>query len=146
MNVHQQGRSGTLLYWAERRKLIGCHCLVLSFLSLITSQFAARAQSPSPVNRSPSGSGTTTGSDAGPSCEGADQGAANSNQHSTTVFEHTPARRYWVSGQINIIGQTHPSFPARYSGPNSLRSNAEAAASNVLTLFTGFEINERTEV
>jgi hypothetical protein len=65
---------------------------------------------------------------------------------SGTVFQHPNAGRLWVSGQINIIVQGHPSFPAKYSGPNSLKPQAEQATSRLLTLFTGFELNQTTEV
>ncbi|HEV2177014.1 MAG TPA: carbohydrate porin [Terriglobia bacterium] len=64
----------------------------------------------------------------------------------TTVFEHPASGRFWVSGQINVIGQGHSSFRAEYSGPNSLKSKAEFAVSNLLTLDTGLELNKTTEV
>src|SRR5271170_1281764 len=38
-----------------------------------------------------------------------------------TLFPHSETSRYWISGQANIIFQWHPSFPAKYSGPHSLR-------------------------
>ena len=56
----------------------------------------------------------------------------------TTMFSHSDAAPYWISAQDNIIGQWHASFYAKYSGPNSLRSGAESAVSNVFTLFTGY--------
>ena len=37
-----------------------------------------------------------------------------------TVFPHSETSRYWISGQANVIFQWHPTFPAKYSGPNSL--------------------------
>src|SRR5215471_17945928 len=42
----------------------------------------------------------------------------------TTIFPHSEKSRFWISGQINIISQWHPSFPAKYSGDNSLKSTA----------------------
>ncbi len=63
-----------------------------------------------------------------------------------TLFDHPNIDRYWVSGQLNIIGQGHPTFHATYSGPNSLRSEAERDVSDVLTLYTGFEATPCTEV
>ena len=130
----------------SRRRLSGivgrifrpCHCLLLLWLLLGSSQFVARAQSPPSTDDSPPDSGPAAASDA--------SGSSAASQDSTTVFEHTPPRRYWISGQINIIGQAHAAFPAKYSGPNSLRSSSESAVSNVLTLFTGVELNERTEI
>src|SRR5579863_9354292 len=67
-------------------------------------------------------------------------------EQSVTMFPHDSDSRYWISGQANIIFQWHPSFPAKYSGPNSLDANAENATSNVLTLYTGYELNNTTEV
>ena len=54
--------------------------------------------------------------------------------------------RLWVSGQANFIRQQHGSFPAAYSGPNSLSPDPEHATSRVLTLYTGFQITRDFEV
>ena len=64
----------------------------------------------------------------------------------TTVFPHSSSARWWISGQVNTIFQAHPDFHALYSGPNSLSAQGEHATSRVLTLYTGFQINKRTEV
>ena len=62
------------------------------------------------------------------------------------MFPH-PEKSWWsISGQMNFIFQTHPEFPAKYSGPNSLRANYEKATSRVLTLFLGAELNHSTEI
>ena len=53
--------------------------------------------------------------------------------------------RLWLSGQSNFIFQTHPPFPAAYSGENSLNPNYEKATSRVLTLYTGIRLNDSTE-
>lgn len=42
--------------------------------------------------------------------------------------------------------QWHPSFPADYSGPNSLSTAAQSATSHVVTLYTGYELRDTTEV
>jgi hypothetical protein len=63
----------------------------------------------------------------------------------TTLFEHSSTARWWISGQINPIFQWHPSFHALYSGPNSLNARHEHAASRVLTLYTGYQLGNRTE-
>ncbi len=47
---------------------------------------------------------------------------------------------------MNFVGQAHGAFPARYSGPNSFRHTAEATLSNVLTLYTGYQLTSTTEV
>jgi len=63
----------------------------------------------------------------------------------TTVFDHSSRTRYWIAGQANIIFQYHPSFPAKYSGVNSMNREAQRAISRVFTLYTGFELNKYTE-
>src|SRR3977135_357296 len=50
-----------------------------------------------------------------------------------TLLPHSPTARWWVSGQDNIGSQWHPSFDAKYSGPNSFRTHAEHATSNIAT-------------
>lgn len=57
-----------------------------------------------------------------------------------TMFRHPANERIWISGQMNIISQGHPSFPAKYSGPNSLQPQAQIATSRVLTLYTGVQV------
>jgi high affinity Mn2+ porin len=63
-----------------------------------------------------------------------------------TLFPHSNTARYWISGQANIVLQWHGSFPAKYSGPNSLRSEAENGTSKVYTLYLGYELTPTTEV
>src|SRR5271155_5650196 len=63
-----------------------------------------------------------------------------------TMFPHFKDTRFWLSGQMNFIFQTHPSFPALYSGPHSLSPNYEKATSRVLTLYTGVRLNNSTEI
>jgi high affinity Mn2+ porin len=74
--------------------------------------------------------------------------AAESDADSTpvTLFPHSDSSRFWISGQANIIFQTHPPFPAAYSGPNSLHAHYEKATSRVYTLFAGLQITHTTEV
>jgi len=62
-----------------------------------------------------------------------------------TIFPHLETDRVWLSGQSNFIFQTHPPFPAAYSGQNSLAPNYEKATSRVLTLYTGIQLNDSTE-
>jgi len=62
------------------------------------------------------------------------------------VFPHSESSRFWISGQINIIFQWHPSFHAAYTGPQSLRPTAEHANSRVLTLYTGAQLTHSTEI
>src|SRR5262245_4189318 len=64
----------------------------------------------------------------------------------TTVFTQHGTDRIWLSGQINVIFQTHAAFPAEYSGDHSLRPTSEHATSTLVTLFTGLKVTDRTEV
>src|ERR1700734_3456528 len=63
-----------------------------------------------------------------------------------TLFPHSDTAPFWISGQANIIFQWHPSFPAKYSGPNSFHSYGENATSKVYTLYLGYELTQNTEV
>jgi high affinity Mn2+ porin len=62
------------------------------------------------------------------------------------MLPHFQDTRFWLSGQMNFIFQTHPSFRAPYSGQNSLDPNYEKATSRVLTLYTGVQLNGSTEL
>src|SRR5947199_10574664 len=64
----------------------------------------------------------------------------------TTLLSHPPESRWWLSGQVNVIGQAHGAFPALYSGPNSFRSTREQTVSTVLTLYTGLRVGRGWEV
>jgi high affinity Mn2+ porin len=63
-----------------------------------------------------------------------------------TFFAHSDTSLYWISGQSNVIAQWHPSFPAKYSGVNSLRPEAEHAISSVETLHLGLAATHTTEL
>src|SRR6202171_1670076 len=63
-----------------------------------------------------------------------------------SMFPHFKSTRFWLSGQINFIFQTHPPFHAAYSGKNSLSPHYEKATSRVLTLYTGVRLNNSTEL
>ncbi len=54
--------------------------------------------------------------------------------------------RAWISAQANFIRQQSPSFPAKYSGPNSFGPDKEHATSRVETLYLGFRITHRLEI
>jgi high affinity Mn2+ porin len=84
---------------------------------------------------------------------------ADSNQSTAEAADPSPAEeappamfprfrdmRFWLSGQMNFIFQTHPPFHAPYSGRNSLDPNYEKATSRVLTLYTGVRLNRSTEI
>jgi hypothetical protein len=63
-----------------------------------------------------------------------------------TLFPHSESSRYWISGQGNVVMQWHPSFPAKYTGTNSLGPGAQSATTHILTLYTGYELSHTTEV
>jgi len=64
----------------------------------------------------------------------------------TTVFDRPDTDRFWLSGQANVIFQTHRAFPAPYSGDHSLRPTAERATSTLLTLYTGVRVTKSIEL
>jgi len=62
-----------------------------------------------------------------------------------SMLPHFKSSRFWLTGQANFIFQTHPDFPALYSGTHSLSSRYEKATSRVMTLYTGFRASNSTE-
>jgi len=62
------------------------------------------------------------------------------------MFPHFKSTRFWLTGQANFIFQTHPPFPALYSGTHSLSPNYDKATSRVLTLYTGVRLSSSTEL
>ena len=121
-----------------RRLLVqfGCPLFCLLFVFLFASQII-RAQDSKPGNSNP------------PSTQDPASVTAQEDSDSgdvLTLFPHSETAPFWISGQANIILQWHPSFPAKYSGPNSFRSVAENATSKVYTLFLGYELTNTTEV
>jgi hypothetical protein len=73
-------------------------------------------------------------------------GAKVADDPVVTTFSHSQTARFWISGQDNIILQYHPSFSAKYSGPNSFTDRANDATSNVSTLFLGYQLFKSTEI
>ncbi|HLI76316.1 MAG TPA: carbohydrate porin [Acidobacteriaceae bacterium] len=57
-----------------------------------------------------------------------------------TVFAHPDSTRWLLSGQANVIFQTHPPFHSPYEEANSLLSRGEYKTSLIGTLFTGYQI------
>lgn len=74
------------------------------------------------------------------------QDADEVQEAAPTVFPHSSTARWWVSGQINIVFQANPAFHALYTGTNSFLPNADHATSRVLTLYTGYQFSDSTEV
>src|SRR5258707_1124528 len=96
-----------------------------------------RAQQPPAQRSTPQTQGTT---------QAEPDGEPISDDPQVTTFAHPNDTRYWISSQDNIIFQWHPSFYAKYSGPNSFSAHAENATSHVGTLYLGYELRKTTEV
>jgi high affinity Mn2+ porin len=65
---------------------------------------------------------------------------------SATMFSHPDESRWWLSGQVNLISQTHGRFPSPYEGDNSLRAEREQALSRLWTIYTGVKLSAHTEL
>jgi high affinity Mn2+ porin len=109
----------------------------------------------------PAGNGTAavkeapaTSSDAGPSTLQTAESQASSlwdemlnhGSDEDTFFHHSQTSPFWLSGQANFIAQMHPRFHSPYRGPNSFNGAEEQAVSRLLTLYTGVELNDTTEL
>jgi high affinity Mn2+ porin len=51
-----------------------------------------------------------------------------------------PDAAWWLSGQVNVIGQAQPGFHAPYTGDNSFRREDHAQVSLVATVVAGYEL------
>jgi hypothetical protein len=69
---------------------------------------------------------------------------AASEEAAPSMFPHFRDTRFWLTGQMNFIFQTHTDFPAEFNGPNSFGPNYDKATSRVLTLYTGVRLNNST--
>ncbi|MHB1701900.1 MAG: carbohydrate porin [Acidobacteriaceae bacterium] len=56
-----------------------------------------------------------------------------------TMFPHPDSTPYWLSGQANSIFQAHGAFHSPYQGPNSLHGKGEYKASELATLYLGYQ-------
>jgi len=56
-----------------------------------------------------------------------------------TMFPHSDTAPWWISGQANSIFQSHGHFRSPYEGANSLRDIFEYKASEVATLYLGYQ-------
>ncbi len=68
------------------------------------------------------------------------------NAEETTMLPHPQTTAWWLSGQINVIDQSHGAFTSPYAGPNSLRATPERATSRVWTIFTGYRVSQHIDV
>jgi high affinity Mn2+ porin len=120
--------------------------LTLCFAMALAGSFSAVGQQVPDRSASQQSSAAQTVSTA-PAENGVDAPADPPPDDSVeTMFPHFKDTRFWLSGQMNFIFQTHPPFPALYSGPHSLSPNYQKATSRVLTLYTGVRLNNSTEI
>ena len=79
-----------------------------------------------------------------PATDSAPQAATESDL--IAILPHHQWKGFWVSGQMNIIEQGHGAFDSLYSGPRSLSSTGEHAASRIFTLYTTARLSEVSDV
>jgi len=109
--------------------------------------FALVCSYPLLAQQSSSDTGATAKLDTAAQSSAASATAADPPDDSTeAMLPHFKDSRFWLSGQMNFIFQTHPPFHADYSGKNSLGPDYEKATSRVLTLYTGVRFNNSTEL
>ena len=112
---------------------------ILTLALVLEDVSACRAQEQSTPAPTPTVSSAADAND----CPNPPSDAAADPQ---AMFPHFKSTRFWLSGQMNFIFQTHPDFRADYSGPNSLHPRYEKATSRVMTLYTGVRLNNSTEL
>lgn len=133
---------------------LGMQILCALLLCIVAPRFAQAQDSAQPPSKTvttaqTNGQSGTPATPAAPTSDNsasADSNSDSSGTEAVTLFPHSNTSRYWISGQANIVFQWHPSFPAQYSGPNSLTPGAQSATTHVLTLYTGYELSDTTEV
>jgi high affinity Mn2+ porin len=105
-----------------------------AFLAVVLISCGAAAQGPAPTPATQSAVGDTSPvlSDPPP-------------DDTEAMMPHLKSSRFWLTGQANFIFQAQPSFPALYSGTHSLSDHYEKATSRVLTLYTGYRVDNSTE-
>jgi len=111
---------------------------VLACASLLTGALAA-AQVPGELPAAPAPQLTAPS----PAGANADEGQSATGL-ALTMAPHSSASRYWISGQANSIMQTHGRFRSPYQGPNSLIDDFEIKASEVATLYLGYQLRPNT--
>jgi hypothetical protein len=84
--------------------------------------------------------------DAAPQGAAAKEADPPADESIEAMLPHLKDTRFWLSGQMNFIFQTHPPFHAAYSGKNSLGPTYDKATSRVITLYTGVRLNNSVEL
>jgi high affinity Mn2+ porin len=128
---------------ASRKIVVACSILTI----LIFASIIARTQEAQPADSAASRTSAIESVATGQAGNGNDDppsGAADVPVE--TMVPRFSNTRLWLSGQSNFIFQTHPPFPAAFSGPHSLHTSYEKATSRVLTLYGGVRVNDSTEI
>ena len=58
----------------------------------------------------------------------------------TSFVPHRDDAWWWLSGQLNLIWQSHGPFTSPYQGDNSLRPDQEQALSRLWTVYAGLSL------
>ena len=82
-----------------------------------------------------------TTSEADSDAQGDSGDAEPAEAETLTMFPHSDTAPYWVSGQANSIFQMHGHFHSPYEGANSLIDDFETKASEVATLYLGYQLH-----
>jgi hypothetical protein len=109
----------------------GYCCLLLGLLVFLCSIVHAQDAAPS---------------DAAAQTSGPAASEPTADEQPETIFPHSDSKRWWLSGQINVISQGHGGFPALYSGPNSLKATPEIATSRIFTLYTALRLTKASDL
>ena len=72
---------------------------------------------------------------------GASPSAEPESATALTMAPHAENARYWITGQANSIFQMHGQFRSPYEGTNSLIDHFETKASEVGTVFAGYQLH-----
>jgi hypothetical protein len=138
-------RGGALPFLMPPRPSV---CLLALALVLATQASAQSAPSSSPDSSAPATTIATQLASDAPISAASDFAPPDPpppDEGTQSMLPHLKDTRFWLSGQMNFIFQTHPTFSAPYSGAHSLNPNYEKATSRVLTLYTGVRVNNSTE-
>jgi len=115
-------------------------------MPICSAQQTSLPDAPTPVSAIGPIPGTTAGKGAAATSRGAEPGvpAAPPEAGMLTMFPHSDTARYWISGQANSIFQFHCHFHSPYHGANSLIDDFETKASEVATLYLGYQWHANT--
>ena len=106
-------------------------------------QYTQTEQSSSPSSNSSSTTGQSPPQPAAPNPQELYDPAESDK---VTLLPHSDTEGYWISAQANVVFQWHPSFPAKYTGTNSMTPEGQSATTHVITLYTGWTVTPTTEL